>query len=115
MEGTAASGNGQSLGGFPKSRAGVGIFEQVIYGGRGLRRTCEGGRMGCREKLSWDAVAEGALVIPEGDGKWTWPFGGPHRGEGARPFVSLQKPTSRCHWKLAVTLTEALPFGRGPF
>ena len=71
--------------------------------------------MGCREKLSWDAVAEGALVIPEGDGKWTWPFGGPHRGEGARPFVSLQKPTSRCHWKLAVTLTEALPFGRGPF
>lgn len=54
MEGTAASGNGQSLGGFPKSRAGVGIFEQVIYGGRDLRRTCEGGRMGSRKMLGKD-------------------------------------------------------------
>lgn len=54
LEGTAASRNGQSLGGFPKSRAGVGIFEQVIYGGRGLRRTCEGGRMASRKMLGKD-------------------------------------------------------------
>lgn len=51
LEGSPASRNGQSLGGFPKSRAGVGIFEQVIYGGRGLRRTCEGARMGSRKML----------------------------------------------------------------
>ena len=54
LEGTAASRNGQSLGGFPKSRAGVGIFEQVIYGGRGLRRTCEGDRMASRKMLGKD-------------------------------------------------------------
>ena len=46
----------------------------------------EGGRMGSREKLSWDAAAEGVLVIPEGDSKWTWPFGDLHRGKGARPL-----------------------------
>lgn len=32
----------------------MGIFEQVIYGGRDLRRTCEGGRMGSRKMLGKD-------------------------------------------------------------
>ena len=75
----------------------------------------KGGRMGCREKLSWGTVAEGASVMPEGDGKWTWPFRDPHRGKGARPLCPYRGPSPDAIEKLAVTLTEASPFGQGLF
>ena len=51
--------------------------------------------------------------MPEGDGKWTWPFRDPHRGKGARPLCPYRGPSPDAIEKLAVTLTEASPFGHG--
>lgn len=75
----------------------------------------EGDRMGHREKLSWDAVAEEASANTTGRQEVAMALHRPRWRQGCQAFVSSQRPIPGCHWNLAVTLTKVAPFGQGPF